>query len=379
MKTVEILKDLVSFETVSKQNNLSMIGYIDNYLKKFSSQSELIMGNKNQANYYARIGPKTNDGIMFSGHTDVVPIDGQNWKTKPFQAKLIKNKVYGRGTCDMKGFIAVVLSILPRININNLRKPIHLMFSYDEEIGCVGIQKAVPFIKKMSHKPKFCVVGEPTEMKLISQHKGKKNFLVSFHGIASHSSLKEEGVNAIDFAAEFVVYLSKVQDELKLKKFTDECFNPPYTTVNVGQIRGGIALNIVPSECIVEFELRDLPTIDINLFVKKIESFLTTIELRMKKLNKSAYIKFEKNNSFLGLNTDDNCEIIEKSLNALGSNKLGTVSFGTEAGIFDKLGIQTIVCGPGSIKQAHKPDEFVTIQQLKKCEKFLTKMIKNLY
>ena len=207
----------------------------------------------------------------------------------------------------------------------------------------------------------------------------EKNFLVSFHGIASHSSLKEEGVNAIDFAAEFVVYLSKVQDELKLKKFTDECFNPPFTTVNVGQIKGGIALNIVPSECMVEFELRDLPTVNINLFVKKIEAFLTTIELRMKKLNKGAYIKFEKNNSFLGLNTDDNCEIIEKSLNALGSNKLGTVSFGTEAGIFDKLGIQTIVCGPGSIKQAHKPDEFVTIQQLKKCEKFLTKMIKNLY
>ena len=180
MKTVEILRDLVSFETVSKQNNLSMIGYIDNYLKKFSSQSELIMGNKNQANYYARIGPKTNDGIMFSGHTDVVPIDGQNWKTKPFQAKLIKNKVYGRGTCDMKGFIAVVLSILPSININNLRKPLHLMFSYDEEIGCVGIQKAVPFIKKMSHKPKFCIVGEPTEMKLISQHKGKKNFFLRY-------------------------------------------------------------------------------------------------------------------------------------------------------------------------------------------------------
>ncbi len=379
MKAEEILRDLVSFETISQKNNLSMINYILKHYKKFFVQSDLIMGNKNQANFYARIGPEASDGIMFSGHTDVVPVEGQIWKTHPFRAELIKNKIYGRGTCDMKGFIAVVLSLLPRVKVKQLKKPLHLMFSYDEEIGCVGIQKAVPFLKKMKYKPRFCVVGEPTEMQLVSKHKGKRNFKVSFLGIESHSSLKDEGVNAIDFAAEFIVYLSKVQNELMTDKYVNKCFDPPYTTINVGKINGGIALNIIPNKCIVDFEIRDLPNVNVNPFLKRIEVFLKKIKLKMKKLNAKASIRFEKHNSFLGLDTNDDSEIIIKSLNALGSNKLGTVSFGTEAGIFNNLGIQTIVCGPGSIKQAHKPDEFVTIEQLKKCERFLIKMINNLY
>lgn len=379
MKTVEILKDLVSFETVSKTNNLLMVNYLKEYLSNFSTKSQIIKGNKNQANFYARIGPMEEDGIMFSGHTDVVPVEGQKWNTNPFKAEVIKNKIFGRGTCDMKGFIAVVLSLLNNIDIKGLKKPIHLMFSYDEEIGCVGIQKAIPFIKKMKYKPKFCIVGEPTEMQLISQHKGKKNFKVSFLGIASHSSLKEEGLNAIEFASEFVVFLSKIQNELKSTHFVNKCYEPPYSTINVGLMKGGIALNIVPSECTLEFEIRDLPTINITKFVKKIENFLHKTELKMKKINKRASIKFEKSNSFLGLNTKDDREIIVKSLNALGSNKIGTVSFGTEAGIFDNIGIQTIVCGPGSIQQAHKPNEFITLNQLRKCEKFLMNMIKTLY
>ena len=379
MKTLEILKDLVSFETVSKTDNLLMINYIKECIGNLSAKSQLIKGNKNQANFYARIGPMVEDGIMFSGHTDVVPVQGQKWKTNPFKAKVIKNKIFGRGTCDMKGFIAVGLSLLNCIDVKGLKRPIHLMFSYDEEIGCVGIQKAIPFIRKMKYKPKFCIVGEPTEMQLISQHKGKKNFKVSFFGIATHSSLKEEGLNAIEFASEFVIFLSKIQNELKSIHLVNKCYEPPYSTVNVGLIQGGIALNIVPSECTLEFEIRDLPTVNIDKFVKKIENFLYKMELNMKKINKKASIKFEKNNSFLGLNTKDDQEIIVKSLNALGSNKIGTVSFGTEAGIFDNIGIQTIVCGPGSIKQAHRPDEFITFSQLRKCEKFLTNMIKTLY
>ena len=378
MKKELLLSKLVSFKTISLEENLNLINFIYEYLKKFNIKATILKGEKNRANLYAMIGPNKDDGIFLSGHTDVVPVEGQNWITNPFKTEIKNNKIFGRGTADMKGFLSVVLSLIPNINQKKLIRPIHLMFSYDEEVGCVGIQKAIPFIKKMKNKPNCCIVGEPTEMKVISQHKGKKNFQVFFHGIESHSSLVDKGVNAIEYASIFVNFLTNLQNELKKKK--NKNFSPSYSTISVGKISGGIALNIVPKFCSVEFEIRDLPNIDYDSLIKQIKEFLKLkIEKSMKKVNKNSKVEFKINNNFPGLYTNEKKSIVNLSLLASNSNNTGAVSFGTEAGVFNNLGIDTIVCGPGSIEQAHKANEYIRINQLDRCEIFLEKIISTLY
>ena len=278
----------------------------------------------------------------------------------------------------MKGFIAVVLSLVPKIKINKLKKPLHLIFSYDEEIGCIGIQKLIPFLKTVKPKPDFCIVGEPTEMKLVNMHKGKKNFLVSFNGVESHSSLIENGVNSIDYCGEFINFLKDLQKDL-IKTKNNKKFNPPYPTINIGKIQGGIAVNIIPKECELEFEIRDTPNLNTEKTIKKIKDFLKKIEKKMKAKNKSCSVVFKMLNNFPPLETNEKKKIINLVLDKLKSNSVNSVSFGTEAGVFNKVGFETIVCGPGSIEQAHKPNEYVEEKQLKKCDEFLTKIIDFLY
>ena len=278
----------------------------------------------------------------------------------------------------MKGFIAVVLSLVPKIKISKLKKPLHLIFSYDEEIGCIGIQKLIPFLKTVKPKPDFCIVGEPTEMKLVNMHKGKKNFLVSFNGVESHSSLIENGVNSIDYCAEFINFLKDLQKDL-IKKNKNKKFNPPYPTINIGKIHGGIAVNIIPKECELEFEIRDTPNLNTEKTIKKIKDFLKKIEKKMKEKNKRCSIVFKMLNNFPPLETNEKKKIINLVLDKLKSNSVNSVSFGTEAGVFNKVGFETIVCGPGSIEQAHKPNEYIEEKQLKKCDEFLTKIIDFLY
>ena len=378
MSKEQILKDLIEFKTVSETENNSLVNYIIKYLSGFDIESSVLYGTDNQSNLYARVGPDCDGGILFSGHTDVVPVEGQNWSYNPFTATESNGKIYGRGSADMKGFLAVVLSLIPEIKKKTLKKPLHIFFSYDEEIGCVGIKKAIPFIQKMKKKPKYCIVGEPTNMQLVTKHKGKKNFVVTFKGIESHSSLINDGVNSIEYAANFINFLQKVQEDLKKENYLDKNFDPPYSTINVGKISGGIALNIVPKTCEIEFEIRNLPSLNLDSFIKTIRNYLKEIEKKMKRNNKKSKILFKAEDSFPGLDTKDNRTIVNIGLNALRSNKTNTVSFGTEAGVFNNLGIETIVCGPGNIKQAHKPDEFVKKNQLKKCELFLKKIIKSL-
>ncbi len=377
MEFESILSKLISFQTISETSNLDMVNFISNYFNELGIKTKRIKGDKGQFNFYCRIGPKIDGGILLSGHTDVVPVKDQNWKTNPFKLVKKKEKFYGRGTADMKGFIAVVLSIIPSIIKKKLKKPLHLVFSYDEEIGCIGIQKLIPFFKKISPRPKFCIVGEPTEMKLINQHKGKMNFTVIFTGIESHSSLINDGVNSIAFGSEFIEFLKKLQK--KLVKINNSQFDPPYSTINIGKISGGIALNVIPKTCRIEFEIRDTPNTNIMGITKIIEKFLFDLEKKMKKLNNSCSIKFIKQKSFPPLKTDFQNEIISMTLKSLISNSVGTVSFGTEAGIFKSLGFQTIVCGPGSIKQAHKPNEYIEQKQLIECSNFLKKILDHLY
>lgn len=377
MLTEKILHDLVGYKSISNNDNIPIINYIDSFLKSYNIRSQIIKGEKDRANIYAKIGPNSSDGLMLSGHTDVVPVEGQNWKTDPFKLTKYGNKYYGRGTSDMKGFISVVLKLIPYILNLNLKKPVHFMFSYDEEIGCVGIQKAAPFIKKLKVKPSSCIVGEPTEMKVINQHKGKKNFLVKFNGFESHSSLTNNGVNSIYYATEFINFLKKKQSQLK--KIKNNSFSPPYSTINVGIIHGGIALNIVPKNCLIEFELRNLPNTSEGNFINEIKYFLfDKLEKKMKKKNSECFIEFETSNNFPPLSTNEKKRIVDLCLNASKTNNLGSVSFGTEAGVFDSLNIETIVCGPGSINQAHKPNEYIEKKQLEKCEIFLKTVLKSL-
>ena len=380
MKIEKLISKLISYKTISEYENISLLNFISKYLENYDISSKIINKTDNRANLYARLGPDVSGGIMFSGHTDVVPVEGQKWNSNPFLLKESGERLYGRGTSDMKSFIAVVLSLVPKIVKLDLKRPIDLMFSFDEEIGCVGIQKAIPFIKKIKHKPSSCIVGEPTEMKVINQHKGKKNFLVVFNGIESHSSLVDKGVNTINYAAKFIYFLKSIEEELKKKTNLNKNFDPPYTSINIGKINGGIALNIIPKECKIEFEIRDLPNTDSSVIIKKIKDFLyLNLEKEMKNENKACSINFHVTNNFPPLKTNQKDSLINLCLRSANSNKIGSVSFGTEAGVFDKMGIETIVCGPGSINQAHKPNEFITKNQIYKCEIFLEKIIKNLY
>ena len=373
-----LLSRLISFETISKTSNKELMLFIKDYLSKSKIKCELLEGSKGQFNLYSMIGPYKDGGILLSGHTDVVPTEGQNWNSNPFKLINKNKRFYGRGTCDMKSFIAISLDLVSKINISNLKKPIHLIFSYDEEIGCVGIQKIIPFIKKLRPKPMYCIVGEPTGMKVVNEHKGKKNFLVQFNGVEAHSSLVHNGVNSINFCSEFVEFLKDLQKSISISSKNSK-YNPPYSTINVGLIKGGIALNIIPKYCEIEFEIRDTPEINSEKILKKIKSFLNLLEKKMKKINKKCFITFKNTNDFPPLKTDEKKKIIQMALRKLKSNSINSVSFGTEAGVFNKLGLETIVCGPGNIEQAHKPNEYIEESQIVKCQSFLRNIIEYLY
>lgn len=377
MKQIQILEKLISYKTISETSNLDLAEFIIKFLDKFDVKSKKIQGHKGRFNIYSRIGPNIDGGIVLSGHTDVVPVTGQSWLTDPFKLYQKGQRFYGRGSADMKGFISVVLSLVKKIKKDKLKKPIHLIFSYDEEVGCIGIQKLLPFLKKLRPKPKFCIVGEPTEMKLITQHKGKKNFQVVFHGVEAHSSLIDEGVNSISYCANFLNFLDKKEKILRRKKNSD--FYPSFSTINVGRINGGIAVNIIPKICTIDFEIRDIPNFKTSKLINEIQFYLINLEKKMKLKSKKCKIEFFEKNDFPPLFTEPESEIVSKCLGILKSNTVDTVSFGTEAGLFNKLNFQTIVCGPGSIKQAHKPNEFIELSQLKKCENFLIQIINSLY
>ena len=373
----QIFAKLVSFQTVSETSNKNLVEFIHNYLKKFQLNPKKILGDDGRFNLICQIGPSSPGGLVLSGHTDVVPVIGQKWGNNPFNLINKNGNFFGRGACDMKGFIATVLSMVPLIMTKKLVKPIFLIFSYDEEVGCIGIQKLIPILKKIKPKPSFCIVGEPTEMKIVNKHKGKKNYEILLSGIEAHSSLTKDGVNAIEYSGEIIEHLKNLQENFK-KDFYDADFEPPFPTVNIGTISGGTAVNIIPNKCSLEFEIRDTPKLSQENIDNELELLKKITEKKMKRKNQKCLVELIKKNNFPPLQTDSNKKIISMSMKSLQTNLLNSVSFGTEAGVFHKLGIQTIVCGPGSIKQAHKPDEFIKKNQISKCEVFLNNFIDNL-
>ena len=378
--SIEILKKLVSFDTTSFKSNLDLIKFIENYLNDLNIKSELIYDEtKNKANLFATIGPDLQGGIVLSGHTDVVPITKQNWTSDPFILTERNDKLFGRGSSDMKGFIAIVLSRVSAMVEKKLKKPIHLAFSYDEEIGCVGVHSLLDLIKKKSINPEFCIVGEPTSMEMVIGHKGKHAYDVKVEGLSCHSGQAPNGVNAINYASKLINYIEEINKEKSIKGPFDKDYEIPYSTLHTGLIKGGTILNIVPKFCQFEFEIRHLAEDDPLEIIQRIKQYTEELLIKeMHNISSTTNIEINEKINYPGLNISESISPVKQVKELLGKSSHKKVVFGTEGGLFKReLNLPTIICGPGSIDQAHKPDEFISIQQIEKGGTFIDKLINN--
>lgn len=378
--SLDLLKTLVAFDTTSRESNLQLIEFVRDYLAGFDVPCELIYNEqRSKANLFATIGPAELPGIVLSGHTDVVPVDGQPWTLAPFALTERDGKLYGRGTADMKGYIACVLALVPSLVRADLKKPVHIALSYDEEVGCLGVRSLLSELEKRPVKPMLCIIGEPTELKPVLGHKGKLAMRCDVHGEACHSAYAPLGVNAIEYAAELISELGRIGHRLKAPEHHDVRFDPPFSTVQTGVISGGKALNIVPADCRFDFEIRALPSHDPGEVAQQLQAFAEQQVLpRMRAVSEQSEIRFSELSAYPGLATDAHSEAAELIAAFSGSREFGTVAFGTEGGLFDAAGIPTVVCGPGSMDQGHKPDEFVSLEQLNGCDVLLQRMLRSI-
>lgn len=378
--SLDLLERLVAFPTVSRDSNLALIGFIRDYLAGHGVASELFLNAEGtKANLFATLGPTDRGGVVLSGHTDVVPVDGQAWTRDPFRLSESEGRLYGRGTADMKGFIASVLAAVPAFLAQPLRLPVHLAFSYDEEVGCLGVRSLLDALAQRPNRPRLCLIGEPTELRPVLGHKGKLAMRCQVHGAACHSAYAPQGVNAIEYAARLIGHLGEIGEELARPEHHDPRFNPPYSTVQTGLIEGGRALNIVPAECRFDFEVRALPGFDAQQVATRLDRYAQAeLVPRMQAVQPGTGIRFEPLGSYPGLATDAASEAAELVALISGSRDFGTVAFGTEGGLFHEAGIPTVVCGPGSMDQGHKPDEFVTLAQLEACDAMLLRLAEHL-
>ncbi|MGY3014763.1 acetylornithine deacetylase [Pseudomonas sp. TE6283] len=375
-----LLERLVGFATVSRDSNLELIAFIRDYLAGLGVASELFHNEEGtKANLFATIGPDDRGGVVLSGHTDVVPVEGQAWSVEPFRLTEREGRLYGRGTADMKGFIASVLAAVPALLAQPLELPVHLAFSYDEEVGCLGVRSMLAALAQRPHKPRLCLIGEPTELKPVLGHKGKLAMRCQVHGAACHSAYAPYGVNAIEYAARLIGKLGEIGDDLARPEYHDERFDPPFSTVQTGVIKGGRALNIVPAECEFDFEVRALPGFEAQVVADRLQDYAETQLLpRMRAVSGASDIRLRPLSAYPGLATPADSEAARLVALISGSSDFGTVAFGTEGGLFDQAGIPTVVCGPGSMEQGHKPDEFVSVEQLKGCDAMLRRLVDHL-
>ena len=375
-ETLKILSELIKFQTVSGTSNLKLIEYCEKKLSKLGATSFKTFDEaKQRVNLFATINGKqklNGGGIILSGHTDVVPASAKEWSSDPFTATEKNHKVYGRGSCDMKGFIACTLALAPYFASENLKKPIHFSFTYDEETACQGAPIMIKELKKRNINCAICIVGEPTSMKAIQAHKGCYEYSTHFTGLAGHGSAPDKGVNAVEYATRFINKLMELREELKKRKPKNSVFTPPYTTLGIGRIKGGLARNVIADQCVVDWELRPVIPEDGEFVNKNMDAYVKDVLLpEMKKIYPKADIKKEIIGEIIGFNKEEESEAINLVCNLTGDNSRDVVSFGTEAGLFQEIGISTVVCGPGSIEQAHKVDEYVSFDQLKRCLKML--------
>ena len=383
-ETWDLIQRLVGFDTTSRDSNLGLIEWVRDWLKCQGVESRLTYDPSGaKANLFATIQKGTRAGIVLSGHTDVVPVDGQPWDTDPFKATIKDDRIYGRGSADMKSYIAAALAMTPRFLAADLKSPVHFALSYDEEIGCLGVRGLIEDLARAGIKPAGCIIGEPTSMQPVVAHKGKRAYKCCFRGREAHSALTPQGVNAIEYAARLVVYIRHMAERMRDCETRDNGFDVPFTTLQTGVIRGGTAANIVPRDCEVHFEFRYLPGIDPEALEREIKSYAERVLLpEMRSVDPATFIAFETKAEIPGL--DPSVERAEQDrvtslAQALARNQaIAKVAYATEAGLFQRAGIPSIICGPGSIGEAHKPNEFITLEQVALCESFMERLLAEL-
>ncbi|MBS0526815.1 MAG: acetylornithine deacetylase [Proteobacteria bacterium] len=377
--SIEMLKRLVAFDTTSRNSNLELIRYIQSYLDGFGVRSTLVPNAEGtKANLFATIGPEAEGGIVLSGHTDVVPVDGQPWDSDPWTlTETPDGNLHGRGTCDMKGFIAAALSHVPAFQNAQLKVPMHLAFSYDEEIGCLGAHSLAERLVGSVPRPRAVIVGEPTMMGVVNAQNAGGGIVATFTGFEAHSSMTHLGVSAIHFAGDFIHWLNELQEELAQRKHPHLDTVPNHTTINVGIVTGGTAGNILARECTLNWGYRTLPGDDPWEVQRRAETYIAELLLpKMKARHPDADITLKRRSFVPGLLPQENEEAARLALQWTGGNRTYAVPYGTEAGIFRGHGIPTVICGPGDIAQAHQPNEFVARSQMDACDAFLRKLIR---
>ncbi len=378
--TLSLLRDLIGFPTVSRDPNRALIDFCAEYLRSIGASVDIITAEAGRkANLFATIGPQDVPGVMLSGHTDVVPVDGQAWSTMPFEAVVENGRVYGRGAADMKGFVASALYCASKAAERRLNTPLHLALSHDEEIGCIGVHSLIDMLADNPVKPAMCIVGEPTSMAIAIGHKGKTAIEAKCVGSAAHSALAPQAVNAIHLACDLIEKIRQLQDDIALNGAQDMAYDVPHTTLHAGLITAGVALNIVPDHAVVTFEIRNLETDNPEKILGRLRDAIVPVIAVARQKIRHADIVFKLINSYPGLDTKLDDPVVDMLAALTASERRIKVAFGTEGGLFSqKLGIPTVVCGPGSMEQGHKADEFVTLEQLAACDTMLEALIDRL-
>jgi acetylornithine deacetylase len=376
----EILDRLLGFDTVSSRPNMALMAYVTEVLEAAGIPVMLIpdaAGTK--ANLYATVGPSGAGGVMLSGHTDVVPVEGQQWTRPPFAMTEEDGRIYGRGAADMKGFVACAIAAMLGAARRPLKVPLHLALSYDEEIGCMGVRSLIDMLSAAPVKPRFCIVGEPTGMQVATGHKGKIALRATCTGREGHSALAPLALNALHLAADFLSALRRLQAEIAATGLRDGDYDVPYSTLHVGKMAGGVQVNIVPNHAVLDFEIRSLAGEDTGAILARLEAEAEAIVAPQRAAFPEAAIRVERLWDYPGLGTPSDAAVVNFVKGLTGANGTIKVAFGTEGGLFDqRLGIPTVICGPGSMMQGHKPDEFVTVEQLARCDAMLGALVDRL-
>lgn len=380
MTSEELLSRLIAFDTTSRLSNLDLLAFVEARLEPLGFETlRLYNSERTKANLFATIGPRMNGGIVLSGHTDVVPVDGQPWDSDPFRLTKKGERLYGRGTADMKSFLAVCLALAGEMAQAPLERPIHLAFSYDEEVGCIGVGSMIRHIVEAGTRPSLVIVGEPTSMRIVNAHKSIRSARTAVTGLEAHSSRTHEGVSAIVHAAELVAFLSSLGEEMKTRGDPSGRFDPPYTSLSIGLIEGGTAVNIIPRACTFAWEYRALPGANEREILERFMAHCDEIVLpRMKARFDGARIETVPRSFAPGLRAAAASPEENLLLHLAGQNSAHAVSYATEGGLFQADGFPTFVCGPGDIAEAHKPNEFIDREQIVLCEAFIRRLIAHL-
>ena len=383
--SIDWLTRLIAFDTVSRHSNLALIEDVQAYCEQLGLTVDLTFNAaKNKANLFVTVpaganADEVNHGLVLSGHTDVVPVDGQDWTSEPFTATIRGDKLYGRGACDMKGFIACALTLLPQAvklsNAGKLRRPLHLALSFDEEVGCLGAPLILADLKARGITPDYCIVGEPTNMAMVVAHKGIAVYRCRVHGKSAHSSLTKQGVNAISYASRLIGYVDELAEEISYRSDNDAMFDVPYSTLSVGTIKGGTATNIVPNLCEFTFDYRNLPHMTQDDILVPIQAKVAELNAQMQARAADTGIELLQEESVPAMTDSDSAELQALIAALTGDDKRHKVAYATEGGQFTNSGIPTIICGPGSIEQAHKADEYVALSEMTRCDEFLQKLL----